>query len=103
MLPYSPDYAFTATRSFALNGREYVAGEVIDKTGISRARLQQLYSLRRVAPVAPAVLVATPESVVAEPEPGEPIGGLLDPASDEGATPLDVLTSAEPVKRPRSR
>lgn len=103
MLPYSPDYAFTATRSFALNGREYVAGEVIDKTGISRARLQQLYTLRRIAPVAPAVLVATPKPAVAEPAQGESVDGFLEPAPGETTTSLDVLTSPEPIKRSRSR
>lgn len=110
MLPYSPDYAFTATRSFALNGREYVAGEVIDKTGISRARLQQLYSLRRIAPVAPvavtreiAAIEPTPEVMAIEPNPGDSAGGFMEPTPSEITPPLDVLTSPESARRSRSR
>jgi hypothetical protein len=99
MLPYSPEYVFTATRSFALNGREYVAGEVIDKTGISRSRLQQLYTLRRIAPVAPAVLVETPAPGVTEPKRGEPMGGFMEPEPGEVTTPLAFESVSLPVRR----
>lgn len=101
MLPYSPDYDFTATRSFALNGREYVAGEVIDKTGISRSRLQQLYSLRRIMPVVPSA--ATLDVAENDPVTGDRVSGFLEPTPNEVTAPLDVLTSSEPARRSRGR
>lgn len=76
-LPFSPDYEFAAAKPFTLNGIRYNPGEKIDKTGLSRPRLQAMYLGRQISPIIP-ITASVPAPHPAE-EATQPVADVSDP------------------------
>ena len=102
-LPFSPHYAFSATRALRINGVDYAPGDAIDVSAVGERRLRQLYETRKVTPHAPDFLFngpapqRQPEQAPAAPPaaPEQSTSAPVEPADGQGA-PVEPV-AAEPA------
>lgn len=109
-LPFSPEYAFAASRVVTINGVTYQPGDSIPKGALSPHRLRMLYEQRSIAPHAPDFLFngpasSAPSSDVPASDPVGPVeeGGPVDDVAAAADIPAADIPAVVSPPRPRAR